>query len=215
MGRGGATGMARAKWTVVARILRVNHGGEYGAIRIYRSQIAIARWRCPELLPFLTETLAHEQTHIAQFRGLMPARASKPCRMMWLWGVGGLILGGVTALLGRQGVLPRTAPAACLAALALCACQPQDPEGNAAPPPADAPAATDAAAPASSGGMDISQPITARGNEPFWAVAITDGTKFRLTRPDQPDVTAEAPGAALSPRGRPGWPRARRASRSP
>lgn len=105
MGRGGATGMARAKWTVVARILRVNHGGEYGAIRIYRSQIAIARWRCPELLPFLTETLAHEQTHIAQFRGLMPARASKPCRMMWLWGVGGLILGGVTALLGRQGVL--------------------------------------------------------------------------------------------------------------
>jgi ubiquinone biosynthesis monooxygenase Coq7 len=97
--------MSTAKWTVVARILRVNHGGEYGAIRIYRSQIAIARWRCAELLPFLHETLAHEQSHIAQFRGLMPARASRPCRMTWLWGVGGLLLGAVTALLGRQGVL--------------------------------------------------------------------------------------------------------------
>ncbi len=85
-----------------------------------------------------------------------------------------------------------------LAALALCACQPQDPDGQPAPPPADAPAA---ATPASAGGMDISQPISARGTEPFWAVEITDGTKFRLTRPDQPEVAAEAPGAALSPDG--------------
>lgn len=85
-----------------------------------------------------------------------------------------------------------------LAALALSACQPQDPDGQPAPPPADAPAA---ATPASTGGMDISQPISARGTEPFWAVEITDGTKFRLTRPDQPEVAAEAPGAALSPDG--------------
>lgn len=85
-----------------------------------------------------------------------------------------------------------------LAALALCACQPQDPDGQPAPPPADAPAA---ATPASTGGMDISQPISARGTEPFWAVEITDGTKFKLTRPDQPDLRVEAPGAALSPGG--------------
>ena len=52
--------------------------------------------------------------------------------------------------------------------------------------------------------MDISQPITARGTEPFWALHITDGTKFRLTRPDQPDLVAEAPGAAVEP-GRAVW----------
>jgi uncharacterized membrane protein len=87
-----------------------------------------------------------------------------------------------------------------LATLALAACQPQDPDGKAAPPPADAPAA--AATPAaSSGGLDISQPISLRGTEPFWAVEITDGTKFRLMRPDHPDLTAEAPGAAMSPGG--------------
>jgi demethoxyubiquinone hydroxylase (CLK1/Coq7/Cat5 family) len=32
----------------IARILKVNHAGEHGAIRIYRSQIAIARWRAPD-----------------------------------------------------------------------------------------------------------------------------------------------------------------------
>jgi uncharacterized membrane protein len=90
----------------------------------------------------------------------------------------------------------------CAAALMLCACQPQAPDGEAAPPPADAPAAPASATPvASSGGMDISQPITARGTEPFWALEITGGTKFRLTRPDQPDLMAEAPGSAMSPGG--------------
>ncbi|WP_156467050.1 MULTISPECIES: COG3650 family protein [unclassified Phenylobacterium] len=86
----------------------------------------------------------------------------------------------------------KTTPAA-LAALLLAACQPQDPEGKPAPPPADAPAA---AAPAGTT-MDISKPITARGTEPFWALTI-DGKAFRLTRPGQPDLTAEAPGASIS-----------------
>lgn len=85
----------------------------------------------------------------------------------------------------------KTLPAA-LAALLLAACQPQDPEGKPAPPPADAPAATPAGS-----SMDISKPITARGTEPFWALSI-DGKAFRLTRPDRPDLTAEAPGAAIS-----------------
>jgi uncharacterized membrane protein len=96
---------------------------------------------------------------------------------------------------------------ALIAPLALAACQPQDPDGNAAPPPADAlgaqaPAASDAATSvAAGGGMDISQPITALGTEPFWSLTITDGTKFKLSRPDQPDLLAEAPGSAMSPGG--------------
>jgi len=89
-----------------------------------------------------------------------------------------------------------------LAMFALAACQPQDPDGKAAPPPADAPATPAAATPAAApGGFDISQPISLRGTEPFWAVEITDGTTFRLMRPDHPDLTAEAPGAAMSPGG--------------
>lgn len=77
--------------------------------------------------------------------------------------------------------------------LLLAACQPQSPDGKPAPPPADAPPAT----PPPVTSIDISKPITARGTEPFWALTI-DGKALRLTRPDHPDLVAEAPGAALS-----------------
>ena len=94
--------------TITARILRVNHGGEHGAIRIYRAQIAMARRRCPDLLPFLSETLAHEERHLAAFRTMMPARAAKPCRAMWIWSVGGGLLGLLTGAVGREAVLACT-----------------------------------------------------------------------------------------------------------
>jgi uncharacterized membrane protein len=74
------------------------------------------------------------------------------------------------------------------------ACQPQAPDGQPAPPPADAPTA---ALPAPPTVMDISKPITARGTEPFWALNIA-GTAFKLTRPDRADVVAQAPGAAIA-----------------
>jgi uncharacterized membrane protein len=51
--------------------------------------------------------------------------------------------------------------------------------------------------------MDISQPLTARGTEPFWNLTI-DGTHFRLTRPDHPDLAIEAGGAAIQS-GRATW----------
>ncbi|OHB38939.1 MAG: hypothetical protein A2882_05265 [Phenylobacterium sp. RIFCSPHIGHO2_01_FULL_70_10] len=94
---------------LIRRILRVDHGGEYGAVRIYRSQLAVARWRTPRLAPFLAEILEHEEAHEARFRALMPARAARPCRLMWLWGVGGGALGLLTALLGSRAVLACTA----------------------------------------------------------------------------------------------------------
>lgn len=94
---------------LIRRILRVDHGGEYGAIRIYRSQLAVARWRAPRLAPFLAEILEHEEAHEARFRALMPARGARPCRLMWLWGLGGGALGLLTALFGSRAVLACTA----------------------------------------------------------------------------------------------------------
>jgi ubiquinone biosynthesis monooxygenase Coq7 len=88
----------------IARILKVNHAGEYGAIRIYRAQIAVARRLCPDVVPFLEETLHHEIRHCRLFREAMPERGARPCRVMALWGNGGFVLGFVTALLGRQGI---------------------------------------------------------------------------------------------------------------
>ena len=88
----------------IARILKVNHAGEYGAIRIYRAQISVAKRLYPDIAPFLAETLSHENNHCAMFRAAMPQRDARPCRIMALWGNGGLVLGFLTALLGRQGI---------------------------------------------------------------------------------------------------------------
>jgi ubiquinone biosynthesis monooxygenase Coq7 len=88
----------------IGRILKVNHAGEYGAIRIYRAQLWVARYRFPDMVPFLEETLGHEIEHCALFSNAMPKRGAKPCRVLAFWGNGGLVLGLLTALAGRQGI---------------------------------------------------------------------------------------------------------------
>ena len=93
----------------VARILKVNHAGEYGAIRIYSAQMGVARRRFPDIVPALAEMLGHERQHCAKFFAAMPARRSRPCRIMSLWSLGGSLLGLLTALAGRQSIWVCTA----------------------------------------------------------------------------------------------------------
>lgn len=88
----------------IARIVRVNHAGEYGAIRIYSAQIGVARRWLPDVVPALVEMLAHEKAHCAAFFEAMPERGSRPCRVMSLWSMGGWLLGFLTALAGRQSI---------------------------------------------------------------------------------------------------------------
>ena len=88
----------------IARIVRVNHAGEYGAIRIYGAQIGAARSRFPDMVPVLANMLDHEKQHCAAFFAAMPARGSRPCRVMSLWSLGGWLLGFLTALAGRRAI---------------------------------------------------------------------------------------------------------------
>jgi ubiquinone biosynthesis monooxygenase Coq7 len=88
----------------IARILKVNHAGEYGAIRIYRAQALVARRIYPDVVAFLEETLAHEIRHCRLFREAMPERGARPCRAMPLWSNAGYVLGLMTSLLSRQGI---------------------------------------------------------------------------------------------------------------
>ena len=101
--------MVPSEARTVARILKVNHAGEFAAIRIYRAQIWVARRLYPDVVAFLEETLAHEIRHCALFLGAMPEHDARHCRIMQLWGNGGLLLGIVTALLGRNGIWVCTA----------------------------------------------------------------------------------------------------------
>jgi ubiquinone biosynthesis monooxygenase Coq7 len=93
----------------ISRILKVNHAGEYGAIRIYAAQLFISKFFYKDLLDFLSTTLSHEIEHCKNFIDAMPTRNSRPCRLMWLWGLGGYMLGFITALLGRNVIMICTA----------------------------------------------------------------------------------------------------------
>ena len=94
---------------IIRRLLRVNHSGEHGAVAIYSSQINRARKYYSDILPWLEETLKHELRHREAFLAAMPARGAKPCRAMFVWRSGGAVLGAITAMFGRDGVMVCTA----------------------------------------------------------------------------------------------------------
>ncbi|MDA0781672.1 MAG: demethoxyubiquinone hydroxylase family protein [Rickettsiales bacterium] len=93
----------------IARILKVNHAGEYGAIRIYTGQLKLAKILYKDLALFLEETLQHEIKHCNSFESYMPCRKTRPCGMIKFWGIGGYLLGTITALMGRNSIMVCTA----------------------------------------------------------------------------------------------------------
>lgn len=90
--------------TTIARILRVNDAGERGGVMLYKIQLFVARWRCPEVVPFLEWTRDHEADHAKRFRALMPSRKAKVCRLPWIWHLGAIGLGLFTAIFGARCV---------------------------------------------------------------------------------------------------------------
>lgn len=91
------------------RIIKVNHAGEFGAVNIYRAQIHVARFTAPAILPVLQGFIAHERRHLETFGQYLSARGIHRCRSYWFCGMGGYVLGFVTALMGKSGIMACTA----------------------------------------------------------------------------------------------------------
>ena len=89
----------------IARIMKVNHAGEYGAIRIYSAQLLVSKILHKNLVPFLEQTLAHEIEHAQKFIAAMKIRQTRPCNAMPLWGIGGWVLGFITACMGKNAIM--------------------------------------------------------------------------------------------------------------
>ncbi len=92
----------RSEALTIRRILKVNHAGEFGAIRIYNAQLALARRLYPDIVPALEEMRDDEIEHCRLFFDAMPAQQARPCRVMAFWSLGGYVLGYTTAFLGRD-----------------------------------------------------------------------------------------------------------------
>lgn len=90
----------------VARMIRVDHAGEYGAKRIYQGQLAIlGRTDKAETIRHMQ---AQEQVHLDSFAAMIAQRRVRPTALLPLWHLAGFALGAATAALGSRAAMACT-----------------------------------------------------------------------------------------------------------
>ncbi len=90
------------------KILKVNHAGEFGAINIYRAQILVSKQFGRDYVPQLEGFLKDEERHLGIFWNEIQRRNGIKCKSYWLCGVGGWVMGFISALLGKKGIMACT-----------------------------------------------------------------------------------------------------------
>ena len=91
---------------LVARMIRVDQAGEYGARRIYEGQLAVLG-RGPSG-PTIRKMYEQELVHLEAFDELIAARRVRPTALQPLWHVAGFALGAATALMGEKAAMACT-----------------------------------------------------------------------------------------------------------
>ena len=90
----------------VARMVRVDHAGEYGAARIYAGQLSVlGHGDKADLLNHMAE---QEHHHLAVFSQEIVRRRVRPTLMLPLWHVAGFVLGAATARMGEKAAMACT-----------------------------------------------------------------------------------------------------------
>jgi ubiquinone biosynthesis monooxygenase Coq7 len=88
-------------------MIRVDHAGEYGAVRIYEGQLVIlGRKASGDLIRHMAE---QEQHHLQTFDRLVNERRVRPTALEPVWRVAGFALGAATALMGEKAAFACTA----------------------------------------------------------------------------------------------------------
>ena len=92
-------------------MVRVDHAGEYGAVRIYEGQLAILgnRPRAQKAAAAIRKMAEQEQEHLKTFDRMVTERRVRPTALEPLWRVAGYALGAATALMGEQAAMACTA----------------------------------------------------------------------------------------------------------
>src|SRR5207302_3696388 len=92
-------------------MIRVDHAGEYGAVRIYDGQLAVARfafWGRGRGRDEIRHMAEQEKQHLAAFDAMVRARQVRPTVLQPLWHLAGYALGAATALLGERAAMACT-----------------------------------------------------------------------------------------------------------
>ncbi len=91
---------------LVERMVRVDHAGEYGAVRIYEGQLAVLNGtKSGEVIREMAEK---EREHLAEFDRLVGERRVRPTALLPVWHVAGYALGAATAMMGERAAMACT-----------------------------------------------------------------------------------------------------------
>jgi 3-demethoxyubiquinol 3-hydroxylase len=91
---------------LVERMIRVDHAGEYAAVRIYQGQLAMLRGSGQEAT--IRHMQEQEQRHLEKFSALIAERRVRPTALLPLWHLASLALGAATAALGERAAMACT-----------------------------------------------------------------------------------------------------------
>ena len=94
-----------------AEMIRVDHAGEHGAVRIYEGQLAVLGRRPSTRASAATikKMADQEQHHLDTFNRLVAEHKVRPTALQPLWDVAGFALGAATALMGEKAAMACTA----------------------------------------------------------------------------------------------------------
>jgi 3-demethoxyubiquinol 3-hydroxylase len=95
----------------MAAMIRVDHAGEYGAVRIYEGQLAVLETRpgAKNALQAVRKMAKQEREHLKAFDRLINERRVRPTALAPVWHVAGFALGAASALLGEKAAMACTA----------------------------------------------------------------------------------------------------------
>jgi ubiquinone biosynthesis monooxygenase Coq7 len=93
----------------IAAMIRVDHAGEYGAVRIYEGQLAVLGARNSQATGAIRHMAEQEQRHLKAFDALVNERRVRPTALEPVWRVAGFALGAATALMGEKAAMACTA----------------------------------------------------------------------------------------------------------
>ena len=103
--------MEKTNQKILEEIIRVDHAGERGAIKIYEGQLLALKTikQDKTLKDKIEEMKEHEQEHLEYFEKEIQKRNIKPTSLLPLWDIMGIALGFGTALLGKKATMLCTA----------------------------------------------------------------------------------------------------------
>ena len=96
-----------SKAQLISQIIRVNHAGEYAAMRIYNSQAFVFK-KDREFNKMINHMKEQEQYHLDYFTNALDKHNVQPTKFLPVWKLASSILGYSTALMGKKAAMACT-----------------------------------------------------------------------------------------------------------